>query len=111
MALKAYKTWIAGEENLGSVVVFAETAGQAKNLGRDFLDCDFFVDVRVIRVKELDGAYSGHCALDWYQPDDRRALVSVGWTCDPYLFDEANCSECNCTDICEAYKEAHNGKQ
>lgn len=62
--MKAWKTWIRGEEDLGSVVVFAETRGQAKNLGRIYFETDSFIDVAATREPALDNAFHGHYSLD-----------------------------------------------
>ena len=99
MGIKAYvvrdKT-----EPFYSTVVYAETAGRARAIAQR-TDCCEDVDwcnITVHRIKIMDEHYRGRPEMDWYNKDDRRALVEAGWKCwEP---SDWECNACWCRDVC-----------
>lgn len=93
----------------GTVIVFAETKGQAASwaLSHDdtFDDCDF-VDLCVRRFKDYDKFYSGKRIVDfWNDHEDKIRLVrDFGWSCQEADF---YCEECPASKWCEKYKEMY----
>ena len=92
------KAWIGmdrnGDEGL-AIVVFAETAGQAKAytaMHENF--CDYgFTNIRVNRCKGLDQFYKGKKEMDWHDEEDRVAMVRyAGFSCTY----ELSMDECRC---------------
>lgn len=81
--MKAYKAWDAGSDENCSTVVFAETAKAAKSVAFSSEVCEDaeYIDVRVQRFPEMDAHYRGRSEIDWYDPQDRKALVALGWAC------------------------------
>lgn len=81
--MKAYQAWNNADPDAGSTVVFAETARIAKNIARSAEVCEdaAFTDVRVVRYPEMDGKDRGRREIDWNDPEDRKALVALGWAC------------------------------
>ena len=53
--MKAYKLSIKDDPNQGEVIVFAQTAREAKNNWTQYLDADNFLDKLVHRAPEFDG--------------------------------------------------------
>ena len=105
--IKAYK---CREEYEGySTIVFAETAGKARyiamqsgSLGEE----NEFKDISVRRVPALDGFYKGKNEMDWYDPDDRLAMVKeVGYQCDDDSFDPEDCRKCSAQEYCTKWEE------
>ena len=92
--------------DLGAVVIFAETAGQAKNKAIHVMDMfdNEYIDMRAWRAKEFDKYYP-KCRdyLDWELDEDRIILVKHGWRCDT----EYDCEgiECPAHAFCDRYKE------
>ena len=83
-----------------STVVFAETPGKARALAKDTdtFEGAEFTDISVHRVPEMDGNYRGCSEMDWYNDDDRRVLVGLGWRCwEPESWE---CEGCCARDIC-----------
>ena len=105
--IKAYKCW---EDYEGySTVVFAETAGKARYvaMNSDTLGEDLtFKDVRVRRIPVLDGCYKGRREMDWFDPDDRLAMVKeAGYRCDDDGFDPDECVTCSSKEYCSRYED------
>lgn len=105
--IKAYK---CEEDFMGySTVIFAETAGKARyialksdTLGED----NEFKDIRVRRIPALDGFYKGKAEMDWYDPDDRLAMVKeAGYMCDDDGFDPDECERCSAQEYCAKWEE------
>lgn len=104
MTMKAYKAWDAATD-CGSTVVFAENLREAKKIAFTTEVCEdaAWTDVRVKRYPEMDQHYRGNRVIDWYDPEDRRALVALGWRCyDPV---ENECAACPAFDICDYYSD------
>jgi hypothetical protein len=94
------KAFVASDRNGDSgysIIVFAETAGQAKAYARDSetFDSYEFTEMRVNRCKALDSYYRGKPEMDWLNYEDRVAMVRC-----------AN-FECSC-EVC--HPECENGE-
>ncbi len=101
------KAWRV-EDRLGggcSTVVFAETRGAAKMAAKatDFGKNLDWTDIRVTRAPKLDGEYRGRQEMEWYDDQDRIALVKAGFHCGEVWPDE--CKVCVGRKECEAYAE------
>ena len=108
--MKAYGAYIADNWDIGTTVVFAETAKEAKkNAFHSSYFCDFefeYIDIRVRRYPELDGEYRGRPEMDWDDPQDRLAMVKHGFTCLDDIFEpEDECPKCAGKDFCGKYAE------
>jgi len=93
-----------------SVIVFAETRGQAisQALGTDeYPRSDWsYTELRALRRPELDGSYRGYKHMDWDNSADRLALVKIaGFRCDDEDFDPDECKRCVADQFCEKYAE------
>lgn len=99
--VKAYKAYSTYTEY--SVVVFAENANKAKSIAMnaDGFEYERYIDMRAERLPNCDEFYKGKQTMDWYNDEDRRALVSLGWHCK--YVDEWMCIICCANDICEEY--------
>jgi len=85
-------------------VVFAETASEAKMIAMSTDCCEEaqYIDIRVNRVKKLDECYRGEPEMDWYNDQDRLAMILAGWRCDETSDD---CENCIGRDECEHWEE------
>lgn len=79
MKQKAYMVHDEKSELDFSTVVFAETRGQAKSIARmtDACECADFIDIRAIRIPELDSYYRGLPEMDWYNEKIRLHLYDM----------------------------------
>ena len=80
------KAWFVREKDeFLSAVVFAETRGKARALARctDACEDSNFCDIEVRRLPQMDKYYKeGKLEMDWYNPNDRIALVKeCGFQC------------------------------
>lgn len=105
--IKAYR---CEEDYMGySTIIFAETAGKARyiamnsdTLGED----NTFTDIYVRRIPALDSFYKGKREMDWYDPDDRLAMVrEAGYMCDEDGFDPDECKKCSAQGYCSRWEE------
>ncbi len=97
--MKAYEAWDAGSYEGYNTVVFAETANAAKVIAMGTEACEDaeYIDIRVKRLPEMDGHYRGRSEIDWDDPEDRKALVSLGWAC----FETSRlCDYCPAKSVC-----------
>lgn len=103
--LKAYRVEDLDACDNFSTVVFAESRAKAKALAMSTDTCEDaeYVRIRATRIPELDGNYRGRDEMDWYNMDDRRALVRLGWRC--YEPDRDDCAVCQLKDDCEDYQD------
>ncbi len=108
--MKAYITSDRNGDEGMSLVVFAETAGRAKayTVGKDEF-CDYgFTGIRANRCRLLDKFYKGKPEMDWFDPDDRVAMVQyANFECTYELsFAECRCdeSECPAREWCGRYQ-------
>ena len=93
-----------------SCIVFAETRGKAISLALgidEFPSCDWdYTQLTAHRVPALDKHYSGHWYMDWFNDEDRLALVKdAGYRCDDDSFDPEECNRCCAKDYCDRYEE------
>lgn len=106
--MKAYKASDRNGDSGYSIVVFAETAGQAKAYARDSeaFDSFEFVDMRVNRCKELDSCYRGNREMDWLDDDDRVAMVKyANYECSCEVWHpECEYGECPAQHWCGRYE-------
>ena len=108
--LKAYmvtdKDWNCGY----FLIVFAQSRGKAisEALGMDeFPVCDFgYVDLRANRKPRLDKYYRGRSVMDWFDDDDRVAMVKeLDIGCGEDAFDPDDCEVCAAKNICSQYRD------
>ena len=105
--MKAYKCWEEVEDC--ATIIFAETAGKARYIAiysGDIGDDLTFKDVRVRRVPQLDKYYRGLREMDWYDDNDRVAMVREGafdGCCEDYLEYE-DCNKCSARKWCATYE-------
>lgn len=102
--MKAYKAWDAKSVENCSTVVFAETAQKAKIVAMTTDACEdaLFIDIRVKRLPEMDGHDRGRSEIDWYDMEDRKALVALGWAC---LDTGWECGTCPCKPDCSRWQD------
>lgn len=102
--MKAYKAWDAKSTENNSTVVFAETAQTAKRvaMSTDCCEDSEYIDIRVQRLPEMDGHDRGRSEIDWYDMEDRKALVALGWACLDTSFE---CESCPCRPDCSHWQE------
>lgn len=94
--MKAFKIY-SRTENYYSEIVFANTPGQARALGltSDATEGCEFTDIGVRRVPALDKFYKGRSRMEWYDDDDRIALVRFGGF---------HCEDCDELERCPAHE-------
>ncbi len=98
------KAWQANSEySEGSVVVFAETAGKAKQIAlkTDELCEESYVDIRVNRLPKIDRFYKeGKTIGDWVEDEDIRLelVKEYNWACLEPTYRE--CSVCLAEKYC-----------
>ena len=98
------KAWQANSEySEGSVVVFAETAGKAKQtaLRTDELCDEKYVDIRVNRLPKIDRFYEeGKTIVDWNEDEDIRLelVKEYNWFCLEPLVEL--CEVCPAAEYC-----------
>ena len=107
-AMKAYTASDRNGDTGYSIVVFAETAGQAKAYAAqsDAFDEYGFTDIRVNRRKELDSFYKGKREMDWMNDEDRVAMVRyANYECScEVLHPECEHGECPAQEWCGRYE-------
>ncbi len=94
-----------------SIIVFAETRNKAKVIAQHsdaFDDCDLrYVDFRVTRAPELDKYYRGNDEMDWFDKNDRIAMVKeAGFSCSPECWEPEDCESCPARQWCDRGSEA-----
>ena len=106
--MKAYKAWDEDAAEDYMIVVFAENVSEAKKiaLASDELGWDAeWIGIRVKRLPELDHMAKGRSQMDWEDPEDRIALVKLGWTCHPGYYNPDDCRKCPAKDWCDYYND------
>ena len=92
-----------------TTIVFAETAGKARYIAMqsDTIGDDLeFRDVVVRREKKLDAYYRGRSEMDWFNADDRIAMVKDGdMECDDDSFDPDDCKRCTAAEYCDKFQD------
>lgn len=101
--MKAYQAWDTKSIEDCSTVVFAETAQAAKIIAFHTETCEDadFINVRVRRLPQMDGRDRVRSEVDWYDMEDRKALVAIGWACLETSWD---CDTCPCKSICHHWE-------
>lgn len=95
---QSYENWCT--------VVFAETRGKAHALAMHSDCCEGaeWKDVRVTRLPVMDAMCKDRTEMDWYDPDDRIALVKeCNWECAEPEDDE--CLVCPANAWCGHYED------
>ena len=114
--MKAYCVYDTESYEPWSVVVFAESAGQAKMeairsgyLG-DYVE---YLALREKRVPKLDDKYRGHEVMEWdLDMQDRIDLYEADvYRCDRDYMMDYDCDICPLKDRCEEYKEVFLGEE
>lgn len=102
--MKAYKVWDANNFEGCSTVVFAETARAAKVIAMSTEACvdAEYIDIRVQRFPQMDEHYRGRNEIVWDDPEDRHALVSLGWSC---LETSWECDTCPEKAVCSHWED------
>lgn len=103
--MKAWKVTDLCEEY--STIVFAESRNKARleAMCTDVCYGMEYIEINPIRVPWADEMYHGSREMDWYDADDRIALVKHGWSClEPEYSD---CKSCPAKKWCE-YGEQEN---
>lgn len=97
--MKAYKVWDDKNPEPYSTVVFAENGKEAKKIACSTEVCEDadYINVRVLRFPEMDKHYRGSVEVDWYDMEDRKALVRLGWMC---LETSDECDTCPAREFC-----------
>lgn len=98
---KAYKVFEV--DSPYSTVVFGENIREARKIARGTEACEHveYRNIRVKRYPQMDEHYRGLEEIDWYNAQDRIALVSLGWSCNE-LSDE--CDRCPAMDYCREWE-------
>ena len=104
------KAWLVREKNeFFATVVFAETRGKAKTraLATECCEDVHFCDIEVRRVPQLDKYYKyGKTEMDWFNPEDRLALVKeCGFMCDYNSVQAEDCTICSARGFCDRYTD------
>ena len=106
--MKAWRVEDIASYEGGCTVVFAETRGKAHQLALDTDCCENaeWNDVRVTRLPEIDKYYEpGKKEMDWYNAEDRVALVKeCGWYCLDTNGRE-DCETCPAAEWCDDYHD------
>lgn len=103
--MKAYKAYDS-RDCYWSEVIYAENANKAKS---NAMWSDLFYDVeyiyiRVRRIPALDNYYRGRMFLNWYNAEDRIAMVKLGnYSCSEDY--DCEMDECPAKDYCSRYEE------
>ena len=107
-AMKAYTASDRNGDIDYSIVVFAETAGQARAYVAQSEEFDgySFTDIRVNRIKELDSFYKGKREMDWMNDEDRVAMVRyANYECGrEVVHPECEHGECPAQQWCGRYE-------
>lgn len=105
------KAYIASDRNGDSgysIVVFAETAGQAKAYASnsETFDGFEFTEMRVNRCKALDSYYQGRREMDWLNDNDRVAMVRyANFECSDEVWPlDCDTEECPARQWCGRYE-------
>ena len=106
--MKAYTASDRNGDSGYSIVVFAETAGQAKAYARDSdtFDGFEFTEMRVNRCKELDSYYRGNREMDWLNDEDRVEKVRyANFECSCEVWHpECETEDCPAQEWCGRYE-------
>lgn len=103
------KAWLVRKhDERHATIVFAETRGKAKYIAMSTEACEDadYIDIECNRAQNMDKHYtSGKTEMDWFDPEDRIALVKdAGFSCDYADEDIDECSSCPAKDWCDMYQ-------
>ncbi len=100
--MKAYS--VRDKYSFCSVVVFAESSSEAKVIAMSTDACNDspYIDLRTKRIAELDKYYRGQEVMDWYDDNDRIALVKDGGF---HCWETSECKTCPAKAYCDCYEE------
>ena len=88
-----------------STVVFAETSGKAKAIAihTDAFEDYEFTEISARRVPKLDKYYRGLDEMDWFDPNDRVALVrEANFSCSYETdIEDLRCEDCPAKQWCD----------
>lgn len=91
-----------------STVVFAETNGKAKAIAitTDAFNDYEFTEISARRVPALDKYYRGKKEMDWFDSNDRVALVrEANFSCSyEYELADCDCETCPAKQWCDRYE-------
>lgn len=111
--MKAYTASDRNGDTGYSIVIFAETAGQAKAYAANSYEFDEydFTDIRVNRCKALDGFYRGNREMDWLDDSDRIAMVRyANFECNSEVWHpECENGECPAQQWCGRWERMMDG--
>lgn len=95
------------DEYGGATVVFAESRGAARSAAMNTETCDGleYMEIRATRAPAMDQFYKeGKKEMDWYNMEDRVAMVvHAGFACEE-IYDLARCENCPAHDECWQYE-------
>lgn len=102
--MKAYKV-TDGRYCDFATIVFAESRGKAKKIAQNTDCCEYtpFIYIRATRVPALDKYYRGISEMDWYEDNDRIAMVKeANFSCS-YEYDalDCECDKCPANQWCD----------
>ena len=99
------KAWLVRvKDHFCATIVFAETRGKARAMALSTETCEGadFCDIEVNRQPQIDKYYKdGKFEMDWYNPQDRLALVKECNFCCEIMED---CENCSAKEYCEDYQ-------
>ena len=107
------KAWYCRNNNEScATIIFADTASKARYIAMqsDSIGDDlWFTEITVRRAKEMDRFYRGNKEMDWFNPEDRAAMVRLyGFECGEDYFVVDDCSECSAKKWCHTYERMNN---
>ena len=101
--MKAYS--VRDKNSSCSTVVFAESSNKAKAIAirTDACEDSYYTDIRTKRIPALDKYYRGKKEMDWYDDDDRIAMVKDG---NFYCLEISERENCPAKEYCDCYEVA-----
>ena len=109
--VKAYDCYVHFVDDLGDVIVFAETRGKAKVIAKrvykdNGADEVEYIDIGAYRCPEYDKYYKNKDYMDWSDPETRLILVrDHDWRCCAYdLYQMDECEDCLAKPCCKEFK-------
>ena len=102
--MKAYKITDRNGVYDYAIIVFAENRNKAKAIAvnTDSFEDIEYKDIRAIRMPKLDKYYRGESEMDWYNAEDRIAMVKeAGFSCSLDYWEEEDCLECPAWQWCD----------
>ena len=96
--MKAYS--VRDKNSACATVVFAESSVKARFIAMNTDACEDvpYIDIRAKRMPMLDKYYRGKSEMDWYDDDDRIAMVKDGGF---WCFEISECPNCPAKQWCD----------